>query len=90
MSSKLVYEFEEVEARPELKRSFRKVFKLDFGVITTIPIGIQFLKKDGTWTTVEAIFDTGASISLFPKQVGEEIGIAKYVSHRLGIFYTLT
>lgn len=83
MFYKLVFDFEEVEVRAELASSFRKVFKLDFGLVTKIPVWVQFLKKDGAWTTVEAIFDTGASISLFSKQIGGEIGIAKYIPYRL-------
>lgn len=83
MSYRLVFEFEQVGIRPDLARSFREVFKQDFGFVTTVPVGVQFLKRDGTWTTVEAMFDTGASVSLFSKQVGEEIGIGNYVSHRL-------
>lgn len=83
MSSKLIFDFRKVRIKPELEESFRKEFEEEFGFIISFPVLVQFLRKDGSWMTLEAIFDTGASISLFSKQVGDEIGIEKYVPHRL-------
>lgn len=83
MSFKLIFDFEEGRIRPELKQRIYETFRQDFGYVTSIPMSVQFLKKDGMWTTVDAIFDTGAGISLFSKQVGEEIGIDKCVLHKL-------
>lgn len=83
MSFKLVFDFEEGRIRSELKQRIYETFRQDFGYVTSIPMSVQLLKRDGMWTTVDAIFDTGAGISLFSKQVGEEIGISKFVSHKL-------
>lgn len=83
MSYRLCFDFEEVEVKSELASSFKEMFDLDFGFITSIPIGVQFLTRDGTWITIEAVFDTGANISLFSRQIGEEIGIVNFISHQL-------
>ena len=83
MSYKLVFNFDESRLKPELEQTIREKFQTEFGVVTTIPVTVQLLKADGRWTTVEAFFDTGAVISLFSKQVGEEIGITRFVPHRL-------
>jgi len=43
----------------------------------------QFLKADGSWRTVEAVFDTGAGISLLPRYESREIGVERSVPHML-------
>lgn len=83
MSSRLVFEFEDIEIKPQIVRRIRQEFKEEFGKITTIPIDVQLQRRDGSWTTTEAYFDTGAGISLFSQQVGEEIGLEKFVLHEL-------
>jgi hypothetical protein len=83
LSYKLVFPFEESRIHPKIAEEIRKELNLDFGFVTSIPVLARFLKADGTWRTVETIFDTGAGISLLPRYVGEEIGIKKYVNHKL-------
>jgi len=83
LSYKLIFPFEENRIHPTIAEEIRKQLNLDFGFVTSIPILARFLKADGTWRTVEMIFDTGAGISLLPRHVGEEIGIKKYVNHKL-------
>jgi len=83
LSCRLVYPFDETGIRPDLAEAILKEFGLDFGLMTSVPVNAQFLKQDGTWITIDMFFDTGAVISLVSAHVGEEIGLRKYVSHRL-------
>lgn len=83
MSSRLTFEYEDTEIKPQIAQAIRQIFGEDFGSVTTIPVDVQLLKRNGSWTTTEAYFDIGAGISLFSKQVGEEVGLHKFVSHEL-------
>lgn len=83
MSYRLVFPFEESRISPKIAEEIKKELNLDFGFVTSIPVLARFLKADGTWRTVEMVFDTGAGISLLPRYVVEEIGVKKYVNHKL-------
>jgi len=83
LSYRLVYPFDETGIRPDLAKTIFERFGFEFGSMISVPVIVQFLKKDGTWTTVDMFFDTGAIVSLLSAQVGEEVGLEKYVSHRL-------
>jgi len=83
LSYRLIYPFDETGIRPDLAKAIFKKFGLEFGSIISVPVNVQFLKKDRTWTTVDMFFDTGAVISLLSGYVGEEIGIENYVSYKL-------
>jgi len=83
LSYRLIFPFEETRIHPTIAEEIRKQLNLDFGLVTSIPVLARFLKADGSWRTVEMIFDTGAGISLLPRYVGEEIGIKRYVNHKL-------
>lgn len=83
MFFRLIFSFERSRIKPDIEQSIRSVLQQDFGQITAIPIDVQLRKADNSWITVEAMFDTGATISLFSKTVGEEIGISKYVPHKI-------
>lgn len=83
MSSRLAFPFEETRMAPNIADLIRKEFGIDFSFITSIPVLVQFLRKDGSWHTIEAIFDTGAGISLLPKNEEKEIGVTRYVAHKL-------
>lgn len=84
MSSKLIFSYKETRLKPELDRNIYEVFGIYFGEVSSIPITAIFKKSDGTWTpAVNAVFDTGAGISLLPRRVSEDLGIDKYVPHKL-------
>jgi hypothetical protein len=80
--SRLVFPFGE-RVDTKTARSIMEEFGAEFGSITSIPVDTQFLKVDGSWLTVETVFDTGANMSLLPRYAGVNIGIVKYVSSKL-------
>jgi len=83
LSSRLVFPFEETRISPKIAKAIKEEFGIEFSFIISVPVLAQFLKADGSWRTVEAVFDTGAGISLLPRYEGREIGVERYAPHKL-------
>jgi len=75
LSYRLIFPFEENRIHPTIAEEIRKQLNLDFGLVTSIPVLARFLKTDGSWRTVEMIFDTGAGISLLPRYGAKKLAL---------------
>lgn len=85
LSSELIFPFVRSKVREEVSEKVKEVFDLEMGDFFLVSVSVRFKRFDGIWLddTVRMFFDTGASISLLPKSMLDDLKVDKWVKHKM-------
>jgi len=85
LSSELIFPFVRSKVREEVSVKVKELFGLEIGDFFHVSVSVRFKRIDGIWLddTVKMFFDTGASISLLPKSMLDDLKVDKWVEHKM-------